>query len=62
MNLHIFEPTCWEVIERRVIHDFDEAETPLRVVAVNIGNFEGSPIIRWMTEEKYAHYIKCATC
>lgn len=62
MNIHIFEPHKWEVLERRTIHDYDENETPIKVVSVNIGNFEGNPIIHWMSEKKYDGYIsKLAT-
>ena len=61
----------WTVLDEMTIHAYDEEETPIEVVKVQIGtvyrydvnfgwNFKASktPIIRWITKKEYNYFSK----
>ena len=56
----------WAILETRIIHNYDECETPIEIVLVLVGtlHYEGvdfnhlpenkrTPIIRWITRKEY---------
>lgn len=64
-----FSTSNWEIIDRKICHWYDEAETEIEVVKVVIGQVyevtatyptktEKSPIIRWMSLKSYENFIK----
>lgn len=57
----------WKILDERIIHDFDEAETPIKVIKIEIGTLcdikEGKmkpigPIIRWLPRSKYIYLLE----
>lgn len=59
----------WQVLEQMTIHAYDDSETPIEVVKVEIGTVyqynlgmgwsysaTSYPIIRWLTKKEYEHF------
>ena len=66
-----FNVNNWKILDRKTIHAYNDAETPINVVKVEIGTVERYevdfgyhyraatfPIIRWITEKEYETYIR----
>lgn len=52
--------TDWKILEKRTIHDYNEDETPIDVICVEVGVLRGiGPIIRWMTLKEYEYFRAC---
>lgn len=54
----------WKVVNEMTIHAFNEDETPIDVVCVEIGTYMGDdgvavlPILRWITKKQYVNWTE----
>ena len=60
----------WEILDRRTIHAYNEDETPIEVLKVQIGTYQSystvldfntrgpeQPIIRWLPKSEYTRLL-----
>lgn len=73
-NFNFFDPSGWEILDRKIIHTYTEEEYPITIVKVKIGTVDIEEIkinntyekdtleiIRWMLESQYTRFFNQKT-